>query len=113
MNAFLSTAQEVEIGGSLGVSANIQPLKTLEPIDDTIERITSLIFTTMVFTGLLAVALGPVSAVGAALIFGALALWIADRLIGQRDLIVVMARQLSWYGAFLAIILPGAFFSAR
>ncbi len=109
VNAFLSAAQEVEVGGSLVVSGTVQPLKTLEPIDDTIERIASLVFTTMVFTGLLAVAMGPVSAVGAALIFGALTLWIADRLIGRKDLIVVMARRLSWYGAFLAIALPGAF----
>ncbi|MEX0284022.1 MAG: hypothetical protein AB3N23_05370 [Paracoccaceae bacterium] len=109
VNAFLSAAQEVEVGGALVVQGTVQPLKTLEPIDDTIERIASLVFTTMVVTGLLAVAMGPVSAVGAALICGALALWIADRLIGRQDIVVVMARRLSWYGAFLAVALPLAF----
>ncbi len=109
VNAFLSTAQEVEVGGSLVVSGTAQPFKILEPLDDTIERIASIVFMTMVVTGLLGVAMGPVSAVGAALICAALALWVTDRLIGRQDLVVLLARRLSWYGAFLAVALPLAF----
>ena len=62
VNAFLSTAQEIELGGTLVVSGTTQPLKWLEPVDDTIERIAGVVFGVMVATGVLAVALGPVGA---------------------------------------------------
>lgn len=109
VNAFLSAAQEVEVGGSLVVSGTVQPLKTLEPIDDTIERIASVVFAMMVVTGVISVAMGPIGAVGAAMIALALAVWIADRMIGRRDVVVVLARRLGWYGGFLALAVPVAF----
>lgn len=109
VNAFLSAAQEVEVGGSLVVSGSVQPLKTLEPIDDTIERIAGVVFAMMVITGGLSVAMGPIGAVGAAMIALAMGLWIFDRLAGRRDVIVVLARRLGWYGGFLALAVPLAF----
>lgn len=109
LNAFLSTAQEVEVGGSLVVSGTIQPLKTLEPIDDTIERVAGLVFVMLVVTGVLAVAMGPVSAVGATMIALALGVWILDRLVGRRDVFVALSRRLIWYGVFLGIAVPLAF----
>lgn len=109
LNAFLSAAQEVEVGGSLVVSGTLQPLKSLEPVDDTIERISGIILTLMVVTGVLTVAMGPVSAIGALMMAIALGLWIVDRLIGRRDAVVVLAQRLIWYGAFLAVALPLAF----
>ena len=57
----------------------VQPLKALEPIDDTIERISDLVFSVMVVTGILAVAMGPVSATGSALIALAALAWVAGR----------------------------------
>lgn len=39
LNALLSSAQEVEVGGSLIVQGTVKPLKALEPVDDTVERI--------------------------------------------------------------------------
>ena len=99
LNAVLSTAQEVEVGVSFIASGSAQPLKVLEPLDDTIERIAALVFGVTVATGVLAVALGPVSAVGLALL--ALALLIAG-LSRRRG----MARRLGWYGAFLGLALP-------
>ena len=109
VNAFLSAAQEAEIGGSFVVSGNIQPLKTLEPIDDTIERIAGIVFAVLVVTGLLSVAMGPVGAVGAAMMSLALLLWIADRVLGRHELVVDMSRRLLWYGLFLAVAVPAAF----
>lgn len=106
LNAFLSTAQEIELGGSLGVSANAQPLKILEPIDDTIERIAGLIFGVMVATGVLAVAMGPVSAVGCALAALAAVVWLMQWRGGGMD---VLARKLVSYGVFLGLALPVAF----
>ena len=104
LNAFLSTAQEIEVGGSLFVSGTVQPLKVLEPIDDTIERIAGAIFAVMIATGVLAVALGPVSGIGLTMI--ALASLIALALRGtDRNIAAGLAR----YGLFLAVALPLGF----
>ena len=101
LNAFLSTAQEVEVGVSLVASGSAQPLKILEPIDDTVERVAGLIFGVMVASGVLAVALGPMSAIGLTLL--SVALGIAA--IGSvRD--AGLPRLLGWYGGFLGLALP-------
>ena len=99
LNAVLSTAQEVEVGMSFIASGTAQPLKILEPVDDTIERIAGLVFGIMVTTGILAVALGPVSAVGLALLSVAL---LVHGLSQRRG----MSRRLGWYGGFLGLALP-------
>lgn len=109
LNAALSTAQEIEVGASLGVSGTMQPGKMLEPVDDTIERIADVVFVLMLVTGVLAVAMGPVGAVGAAMIAGASTLWIIDRLVGARDVVSLLSRRLVWYGGFFLLALPGAF----
>ncbi len=102
LNAFLSTAQEIEVGGAFVVSGTAQPLKVLEPIDDTVERIAAVVFALMVVSGVLSVAMGPVGAVGLAMMAGALALWaIAPRR--------VLGRRLAAYGAFLGLALPLSF----
>lgn len=99
LNAFLSTAQEAEVGLSVGASVSVQPLKTLEPIDDTVERIAGVVFALMVASGLLAVAMGPVSAVGFAMA-GLGLLWAFAAPPAR------VARKLILYGTFFAIALP-------
>ncbi len=101
LNAFLSTAQEIEVGLSFIASGSARPLKVLEPIDDTVERIASLVFGVMVVTGVIAVALGPVSAIGLAMLAIALALWAAS---GRGH--AGLPRRLAWYGGFLGLALP-------
>ena len=101
LNAFLSTAQEVEVGLSFIASGSAQPLKVLEPIDDTVERIAALVFGVMVATGILAVALGPVSTIGLAFMAAALAIW---ALSGRGH--TGLPRRLAWYGGFLGLALP-------
>ncbi|MCL1628238.1 hypothetical protein M3N55_05800 [Roseibaca sp. V10] len=64
INAFLSTAQEVELGASMVGQASIQPLKVLEPVDDTIERVADAIFLVAAASALAAVAMGPVVSIG-------------------------------------------------
>ena len=108
LNAFLSTAQEVEVGGSFVVQGSAQPFKLLEPVDDTIERIASLVFTLMVVTGVLSVALGPASALGYAMLAGAAVLGLVVRH-GGTGRTGMLARRLGWYGLFLGLALPGAF----
>ncbi|MDF1857073.1 hypothetical protein [Pseudooceanicola sp.] len=75
INAALSFAQEVEVGGSLGVSGSVQPLKWLEPVDDTVERVSGLIFGVAVLTGVLSMSMAPAAALG----FGLLALALVGR----------------------------------
>lgn len=72
INAALSFAQEVEIGGSVVVSGSIQPLKWLEPIDDTVEQVSGLIFAVAVLTGVLSISMAPTVAAGCALLAVAL-----------------------------------------
>lgn len=105
LNAVLSVAQEIEVGGSLVVSGTVQPLKVLEPIDDTIERIAGLVFFVMVATGVLAVALGPVGGVGWAMV--ALACVLAA--LPGRWQRPVLGRRLGVYGAVLGLAVPLAF----
>lgn len=64
LNAFLSTAQEVELGASMVGQASLQPLKALEPVDDTIERVADAVFLVAAASAVAAVAMGPVVSIG-------------------------------------------------
>ncbi|OWU84489.1 hypothetical protein ATO6_12445 [Oceanicola sp. 22II-s10i] len=64
INAALSFAQEVEIGGSVVVTGSVQPFKWLEPVDDTVERVSGLIFAIAVLTGVLSMSMAPAVAAG-------------------------------------------------
>jgi hypothetical protein len=108
LNAFLSTAQEVEVGGALVVQGSAQPFKVLEPVDDTVERIAQVVFFVMVLTGVLAVAMGPVTGVGLAMTAVALGLAALTRA-REAPVLSALARRLGWYGAFLGLAVPLAF----
>lgn len=99
LNAFLSTAQELEVGVAFIASGTAQPLKVLEPIDDTVERIAGLIFGVMVATGVLAVSLGPVSSIGWALFALAMALAMIRERVGASNFLAV-------YGLFFSLGIP-------
>ena len=107
LNGFLSTVQEIEVGGSLVVSGSARPLKVLEPLDDTVERISSVVFAILLIAGVCAVALGPLSAVGAAIVAAGMVL----RLIEPRLPIGTggIAARLTQFGMLLAVALPAAF----
>lgn len=111
LNAVLSTAQEVEVGGTLVVSGTVQPLKMLEPIDDTIERIASFVFFVMVVTGVIAVAMTPVGAIGFAMVTLSLLISVVQERTGRFQT-AGLASALGWYGAFLGLALPLAFASS-
>ncbi len=64
INAALSAAQEVEIGASIGAQASLQPLKVLEPVDDTVERVAAVVFAVAAGAALAVVGLEPVAAIG-------------------------------------------------
>lgn len=68
INSVLSTAMETEVsGGAVLVSGTIQPLKALEPVDDTVERVASVVFGLALFAGVLSLILAPASGIGLAL----------------------------------------------
>ncbi|MBS0125275.1 hypothetical protein [Thetidibacter halocola] len=110
LNAVLSTAQEIEVGGSFVVQGTAQPLKVLEPIDDTVERIAGVVFSVMVATGLISVAMGPASAVGFAMVGVAALLRLGAGMTGGAGGSLV--RPLGVYGLFLAAALPLSFLVA-
>ncbi len=64
INAALSAAQEVEIGASIGAQASLQPLKVLEPVDDTVERVAAVVFAVAAGAAVAVVGLEPVAAIG-------------------------------------------------
>jgi len=64
INAALSTAQEIEVGASVVGQASLQPLKALEPVDDTVERVANAVFLVLAGAALLAVGLAPVVSIG-------------------------------------------------
>lgn len=111
LNAFLSSAQEVEVGVAFIGSGSAQPLKVLEPIDDTIERIAAVVFGVMIASGVLAVTMGPLGAVGFALLALGAGLWAGVLATGRP--LGGAPRQLAVYGGFLGLGIPLAFlFSA-
>ncbi|GAA4218082.1 hypothetical protein [Sagittula marina] len=103
LNAFLSTAQEVEVGGSLVVQGTAQPLKWLEPVDDTVERVAQVVFVVMVATGVLSVALVPVTGLGWAMLAGAAAVALFAR---RHAVAGRIARALGLYGVLFGAMLP-------
>ncbi|SPJ25351.1 hypothetical protein [Palleronia abyssalis] len=109
LNAFLSSAQEIEVGVSLIGSGSAQPLKVLEPIDDTVERIAAVVFAVMLASGVLAVTMGPLGAVGFAMLGGAAVLWAAVVASGRSRPLGGVPRQLTIYGGFLGLGIPLAF----
>lgn len=103
VNAALSVSQEVEVGASVGASASAQPLKVLEPVDDTIERVAGVIFLIASLSWILSVAFGPVSVLGFAVAGVSLfALAACARLPG----LARPARAGLVYGLVLALLLP-------
>ena len=68
INAALSTAQEVEIGASIGAQANMQPLKFLEPLDDTVERVAGVVFVIAAGAAVAGLGLAPLAGLGLCLL---------------------------------------------
>lgn len=111
VNAVLSTAQDVQVSGSLVVaSADFKPLKWLEPVDDTVERTSELVFALAVLTGVLSVAMGPITSVGLLLLAGSLlggiAKWRGEPHERAESPLLVRSRNI---GLLLAFGLPLAF----
>ncbi|MHA6264839.1 hypothetical protein ACXYMO_16705 [Arenibacterium sp. CAU 1754] len=109
INAALSTAQEIEVGASFGAQATAQPLKVLEPVDDTVERVASVVFAVAAGAALATVGLGPVAALGALLAaLGFAGLILCARVDPARPL-AEGARRAVVLGLGLSVLLPTVF----
>ncbi len=64
INSALSAAQEVEVGASVGAQVGVQPLKVLEPVDDTVERVADVVFAVAAGAAIAWVGLAPVAGIG-------------------------------------------------
>lgn len=100
LNAALSAAQEVEIGGAFVVTGSMQPLKTLEPLDDTVEAVAGVVLSLALAAGALGLGLAPIAAVGFALALLGAVFWKAAPAAASRAI---------WLGMFLAVALPAVF----
>ena len=107
INAALSAAQEIEIGASVGAQANVQPLKVLEPIDDTVERVADVVFAVAIGAAVATVGLTPVAALGAAVLgFGALVQVVVLTWPGIPSGATDLARRAIRLGGAVALVLP-------
>jgi hypothetical protein len=107
INAALSAAQEIEVGASVGAQATVQPLKVLEPVDDTVERVADVVFAVAVGAAVATVGLNPVAVLGAFVLWGGLLVMAAElvwpNLPGG---IAGLARRAVRLGGAVALVLP-------
>ena len=106
INAVLSFAQEIEVGGSFGVSANTQPLKFLEPVDDTVERVAGAVFWVSLLAGVLSLGVAPVASLGFLLLAAGLGLASIRRQAGHDGPLRRAEAACGGLGLFLALLLP-------
>jgi len=109
INAALSTAQEIEIGASVGAQASLQPLKVLEPVDDTVERVAGVVFAVAAGAALATVGFAPVAALGLCLFGLGCLLRVADDALVAIDGMRTAAGYAMRLGAVLGVILPLGF----
>ncbi|QXT41353.1 hypothetical protein KYE46_04590 [Gymnodinialimonas ceratoperidinii] len=108
INAALSAAQEVEIGASIGAQASFQPLKVLEPVDDTVERVADVVFAVAAGAAMVTVGLEPVAAIGL-VVLGAGLIGLAGAGYAPSASVAAASLRAVRLGAALGLILPLVF----
>lgn len=108
INAALSAAQEVEIGASIGAQASLQPLKVLEPVDDTVERVADVVFSVAAGAALMVVGLQPVAAIGLVLL-GVGLLGMGGGAMARNASVLAASLRAVRLGAALGLVLPLVF----
>ncbi|MGP1357160.1 hypothetical protein [Roseicyclus sp.] len=109
INSALSVAQEIEVGAAVVAQVGAQPLKVLEPVDDTVERVASVVFAVAAGAAVASVGIGPVASLGLVVLGVGLlgrcgcALWP-----GAAPALGPSRRALS-LGAALGLVLPAVF----
>ncbi|MBF9061294.1 hypothetical protein HKCCSP123_19105 [Rhodobacterales bacterium HKCCSP123] len=109
INAALSTAQEIEVGASVGAQASLQPFKVLEPVDDTVERVADVVFAVAAGAALATVGFAPVAALGLCLLGLGCLLRAFDDALPSVDGMRTAAAYAMRVGLTLGVILPAGF----
>lgn len=109
INVALSTAQEIEVGASVGAQASLQPLKVLEPVDDTVERVADVVFAVAAGAALATVGFAPVAALGLCLLGLGCLLRAFDDAMPSFDGMRTAAAYTMRLGLTLGVILPVGF----
>lgn len=110
VDATLSFLQEVEVGGEIVVSGSLKPMKFLEPVDDTVERVSDWIFVIAAASALAVVGLQPVATLGAGILALGLLFCVARAWLASPPHWIT--RSASWcarVGLAAAVILPLVF----
>lgn len=108
INASLSTAKETTIGVEMFGSVEGKPAMVLDPVDETVARVSGAIFALAGLSAILAVTLGPAAQTGAAVAgVGLVAIGIAARLGATfSGTLWGGVRRCVALGLFLALVLP-------
>lgn len=109
ITAALSTAQEIQLSASIGAQASLQPLKVLEPVDDTVERVAGVVFAVAVGATLATMGFAPVAALGLCLLGLGCLLRLADDRLFAISGMAAAAGYAMRLGAVLGLILPLGF----
>lgn len=109
INSALSAAQEIEVGASVGAQVGVQPLKVLEPVDDTVERVASVVFAVAAGAAVAAVGLDPVAGLGLLILGAGLLGRCACALSPMAAPVGGASTRAVSLGAALALVLPAVF----
>ncbi|MEM1362009.1 MAG: hypothetical protein AAGF94_09875 [Pseudomonadota bacterium] len=105
INAALSLAKETEIGVQLVGSVTTQPAMVLDPIDETVARVSDVVFLLAAASGILKLAFVPMAQLGAGLAALGFLMLYAVRL-GAVSIVLALGRSFVLFGLLLALALP-------
>jgi len=109
INSALSVAQEIELGASVGAQIGVQPLKVLEPVDDTVERVASVVFAIAAGAAIAWVGLGPVAGIGLVILGAGLLGRCGCESLPRAAPFAPASRRAVALGAALGLVLPLVF----
>ncbi|MCV6598795.1 MAG: hypothetical protein OIF40_17165 [Mangrovicoccus sp.] len=105
INAVLSVAKETEVGVQLVGTVTTQPAMILDPVDETVARVSDAVFALAAASGVLKIAFAPMAQLGAGIaLLGFVLLYLP--VLGIRGLPAGFGRGLALFGLILSLALP-------
>jgi hypothetical protein len=109
INAAISVAKETEFSVPVVGAVGAKPGMALDPVDETVARVSDAVFVILALTATLTLAFSPIAKLGALLAAASLAaLWLALHVPPLRPL-AGAAERLAAFGLLFALVLPAAF----